>query len=199
MASRSSAPLSHHHDNSADNRLPGDSPAGTLPSLLSVVPAPNGAHHKSPPADAVEAGSGRVVAEIAQVVSRQILGRPLSEDELMDVLLSTSQTIAAATESIRLKTQAALSASQPAPNSDKHGVTPPELARRWGVKPDKVLGWIRSGELAAINLAENPAGRPRYLIEESAIEAFASRRASQSTPATAKRPRRQTSSVTEFF
>jgi excisionase family DNA binding protein len=39
--------------------------------------------------------------------------------------------------------------------------TPPEIARRLGVGPEKVLAWIRSGELAAVNLATTRHGRPR--------------------------------------
>ncbi len=26
-------------------------------------------------------------------------------------------------------------------------LTPPELGRRWGLDPHKIVGWIRSGEL----------------------------------------------------
>ena len=55
-------------------------------------------------------------------------------------------------------------------------LTPPQLARRFGVGPDKVLAWIRSGELPAINGAAKPNGRPRYLIDKADVEAFEARR-----------------------
>lgn len=52
-------------------------------------------------------------------------------------------------------------------------VTPPELAARWGISPDKILFWIQSGELRAIDASLLPGrGRPRYLIDEDDIEAF---------------------------
>jgi excisionase family DNA binding protein len=35
----------------------------------------------------------------------------------------------------------------------KKKLTPPEIARLWGVSADKVLTWIRSGELKAMNAA----------------------------------------------
>jgi len=55
-------------------------------------------------------------------------------------------------------------------------LTPPQLARRFGVGPDKVLMWIRNGELPAINGATKPNGRPRYLIDIADVEAFEARR-----------------------
>jgi len=76
--------------------------------------------------------------------------------------------------------------------------TPPELASRWRVSADKVLGFIRRGELRAINLATLLGGRPRYrIIAEDAI-AFEERRAVKQTPPTQRR-RRRSSQVTEFF
>ena len=55
-------------------------------------------------------------------------------------------------------------------------VTPPELAKRWGISPDKVLSWIRNGELPAIDASTRRGGRPRYLIDEEDILAFEERR-----------------------
>src|SRR5260370_40868370 len=42
--------------------------------------------------------------------------------------------------------------------------TPPEVARLWRCKPETVVAFIRSGELAAINLARRTAKRPRWRI-----------------------------------
>ena len=55
---------------------------------------------------------------------------------------------------------------------DACSFSPPELARRWRVSPDKVVGWIRSGELAAFNVAARPGGRPRWRVSPEAMAAF---------------------------
>ena len=44
-------------------------------------------------------------------------------------------------------------------------LTPPQLARKWGVSHAKIVTLIRSGELVAINMATTRGGRPRYLID----------------------------------
>lgn len=80
-------------------------------------------------------------------------------------------------------------------------ISPPKLAKRWGIDPAKVLTWIRVGELRAIDASSRQGGRPRYLIDERDIEAFEQRRAVASSPALAARrqQRRQTAGVIEFF
>jgi hypothetical protein len=55
-------------------------------------------------------------------------------------------------------------------------ITPRALARRYRVSPDKILAWIRSGELRAVNIATKPGGRPRYAIDEADVAAFEERR-----------------------
>ena len=60
---------------------------------------------------------------------------------------------------------------------NREKLTPPELARLWGISPDKVLSWIRTGELRAINAAKSTNGRPRYLIDVKDVEEFENRRA----------------------
>ncbi|QEG41342.1 helix-turn-helix domain-containing protein [Roseimaritima ulvae] len=55
--------------------------------------------------------------------------------------------------------------------------TPPQAAEVLGVTPDKVLLWIKSGELPASNLAANPNGeRPRWRIAEDDLARFLFRR-----------------------
>lgn len=56
--------------------------------------------------------------------------------------------------------------------AQKSTFTPPEVARRYRIATKKVLGWIRSGELVAINLANRGCTRPRYVISAESIEAF---------------------------
>lgn len=80
--------------------------------------------------------------------------------------------------------------------------TPPGLARRWGISPEKVLKWIRTGELHAIDAATELGRRPRYLIDEADIVAFEARRSTTQQPSPDQQPRRRKqnrSQVIEFF
>ena len=54
----------------------------------------------------------------------------------------------------------------------RRNLTPPEVAKRYGVATTKVLLWIRTGELAALNFANRGCTRPRYSITPEAIAAF---------------------------
>jgi hypothetical protein len=54
---------------------------------------------------------------------------------------------------------------------------PGELAARWGVAIDKVLLFIRTGELRAFNVATKTSRRPRYRITEEAVSEFETARA----------------------
>ncbi len=54
----------------------------------------------------------------------------------------------------------------------KQKLRPREVAREYGVSVDKVLAWIRSGELRAINAATSQVGRPRFLISRADLAAF---------------------------
>jgi excisionase family DNA binding protein len=51
-------------------------------------------------------------------------------------------------------------------------MTPPEIAKRFSVSVKKVLEWIRTGELPALNLARRACNRPRYSISVEALETF---------------------------
>jgi hypothetical protein len=81
-------------------------------------------------------------------------------------------------------------------------LTPPDLARRWGVSTTKIVNFIKSGELRAINIAAHRKNRPRYLIDVADIAAFEKSRSvvPDTGPRTANilRPRR-TGNVREFF
>jgi len=79
--------------------------------------------------------------------------------------------------------------------------TPPQIAEAYGVSPDKVLGWIRSGELQAINIATRATGRrPRYVVRESDLRAFEDRRAAVAPPKLPSRPHRpKLPQVRQFF
>lgn len=62
--------------------------------------------------------------------------------------------------------------------SNSDALTPPQVAKLFGVNPDKVLSWIRKGELHAVNVTAN-GGRPKYRIASADLEAFKLRRTPQ--------------------
>ena len=80
----------------------------------------------------------------------------------------------------------------------KTKLTPPELARQWGIDVAKVLKWIKSGELRAVNLATTRTGRPRYAIDQADMAIFEASRAVH-PPAPRVRRRRRDPAIIEFF
>ena len=67
----------------------------------------------------------------------------------------------------RSRTAAVASAHRPPAT-----LSPRALAARWSVCVDKVLNFIRSGELRAFNVASKTSKRPRYRISMSEVERF---------------------------
>jgi len=66
----------------------------------------------------------------------------------------------------------------------------------------KVLHWIHTGQLEAIDVSERPGGRPRWRIPEDAWERFCRQRSNQATtpPVRApKRRRRRDEGVIQFY
>lgn len=78
-------------------------------------------------------------------------------------------------------------------------ITPPQLASRWGIGDEKVLAWIHSGELRAIDASTKRGGRPRYLIDEVDIAAFEAKRAVTQPPKQRRSRRRAPTEVVEFL
>lgn len=77
-------------------------------------------------------------------------------------------------------------------------LTPPQVAECYGVDVKKIVGWIKRGELRAVNVATTTGGRPRYRISPSDLAAFENARAAGPTPRIARR-RRKDPGVIEFF
>lgn len=78
--------------------------------------------------------------------------------------------------------------------------TPALLAELWGVDEKKVLRFIATGELVAINLAQRSSGRPRWRISEEAAQAFLDRRQSRvPSPRTTSSRRKKATNVVEFY
>jgi hypothetical protein len=73
------------------------------------------------------------------------------------------------------------------------------VAQRYGIDPAKVLAWIRSGELRAMNAATTRNGRPRYLIDEADLAAFELARSTTPTPKPQRRRRQAGGDVIQFF
>lgn len=77
-------------------------------------------------------------------------------------------------------------------------LTPPQVAKRLAVKPDKVRNWIARGELRAVDLADRRGGRPRWRIDPVDLELFLAGRAAK-PPSPAPRRRRPKGAFTEFI
>lgn len=81
------------------------------------------------------------------------------------------------------------------PPADTHlsptaGYTVRNLAKRYRVSPDKIRGFIRRGELAAINTATALCGKPRWVVMPEALAAFERRRQAGPPPKPQRRRRR---------
>jgi hypothetical protein len=53
---------------------------------------------------------------------------------------------------------------------------PAQVAEMWGVSHDKVLEFIKSGELRAFNVASKTSRRPQFKIPSAALREFEERR-----------------------
>jgi hypothetical protein len=86
-------------------------------------------------------------------------------------------------------------------HSIRQKLTPPQLAKLWGISSEKVLGWIASGQLRAINAASHlNSPRPRFLIDKADIAAFEAQRSTQpEVPARRRRRRPSDANVIKFF
>lgn len=85
---------------------------------------------------------------------------------------------------------------------DRTKLTPPTVAKQWGVSADTVVGWIRSGQLKAIDVSSRPGvGRPRFRIDQADLIAFENSRAVHAPPLRPVRRRRtkEDSHIIRFF
>ncbi len=55
-------------------------------------------------------------------------------------------------------------------------LNPAQVAAMWGISHDKVLEFIKDGELVAFNVASKTSRRPRYKISMAAVKAFEEQR-----------------------
>ena len=74
-----------------------------------------------------------------------------------------------------------------------------DLCERYGVGEHTVLGWIRSGELRAVNVGRRPGGKkPRWRIATEALAAFEALR-TPSPPPPRTRNRKQPVDIVRFY
>ena len=78
-------------------------------------------------------------------------------------------------------------------------LSPPQVGRVLGVAPEKVIDWIRSGELRAIDVASRGSSRPRYRIDPDDLAAFEERRRVVPAPEPSRRRRKDNPNITEYF
>ena len=70
------------------------------------------------------------------------------------------------------------------------GLTVADVARRYRVGEDKVRGWIRRGELAAVNTADRRCARPRFVVTMESLAAFERGRAAAEPPKATRQRKR---------
>jgi excisionase family DNA binding protein len=70
------------------------------------------------------------------------------------------------------------------------GLTTADAAKLLRVSEDKIRGWIRTGELAAVNTAGPRSGKPRFVILPHAIEQFLVARSATPPPQPPRRKKR---------
>jgi hypothetical protein len=79
------------------------------------------------------------------------------------------------------------------------GLSPRDLCHRYKVGLDKVLGWIRRGELKAVNVATALCGKPRWVVTPEAIAEFERMRAGGLPPKKERRRQRNPPDFVDFY
>ena len=72
-----------------------------------------------------------------------------------------------------------------------------EIAQQLAVKPERVIAWIRAGQLRAVNVGDGLV-KPRFRIAPADLEDFLAARTVQ-PPARPARRRRHVEGITEYF
>lgn len=77
-------------------------------------------------------------------------------------------------------------------------LTPAQAAELLGIATGKVLGWIQSGELSAVDVSAARGQRPRWRIDPAEWDRFINARRSSPPPKLSK-PRKLRGTVTKFI
>ena len=76
----------------------------------------------------------------------------------------------------------------------------PETAKLLRINESKLIHWIRTGELTAIDLSQNRNQRPRWKVSREELDRFLRSRQSTPAPEPPKRQRKKTTaSKRKFF
>jgi len=73
-----------------------------------------------------------------------------------------------------------------------------DIQERYGVGEHTVLGWIRLGDLRAVNVSRQLGRRPNWRVTEEALQDFELLRSPTTVPKRTRRRRRPTD-VIEFY
>ena len=75
-----------------------------------------------------------------------------------------------------------------------------DMCERFGVGEHTVLGWIRSGELKAVNVGRRPGlKKPRWRITPEALAAFEQLRTPTATPPVTRRRKKSADTEVVFY
>jgi excisionase family DNA binding protein len=138
--------------------------------------------------DKIIAGERAIVYEVADMMARagfhrlHTIGLALHVDETSEPVKNFLSRCLKALQSRRR-------AGSKGPAQESEMLTPPDVARRYGVSPDTVRGWIASGGLHAVNVSK--CRRPRYRIPLEALKDFDKRHLPRIVPALPAQRRRR--------
>jgi excisionase family DNA binding protein len=85
------------------------------------------------------------------------------------------------------------------PTASPRFLSAPAVAHLLGIDHSKVLRWIASGELPAIDVSQNHGGRPRWRVDPADLDSFLLRRRTRSAPAAGPRRQRMPNRIVEYF
>ncbi|MGD0901149.1 MAG: helix-turn-helix domain-containing protein [Thermoguttaceae bacterium] len=136
--------------------------------------------HENPDEEKIIAGEQAIVYEVADMMARAgfphlhaiALVLPVGEDsEPVKNFLSRCLTALRSKRRARSKGLA----------RESDMLTPPQVARRYGVSPDTVRAWIASGDLRAMNVGKGK--RPRYRVPVESLKELDAKRVPKVVPA----------------
>jgi hypothetical protein len=76
----------------------------------------------------------------------------------------------------------------PGPAADMTVYNPTQVAKLWGISHDKVLEFIKTGELRAFNVASKNSRRPQFKIPSAALREFEEQRSGREPARSVPRP-----------
>ena len=76
----------------------------------------------------------------------------------------------------------------PGPAADMTVYNPAQVAKLWGISHDKVLEFIKTGELRAFNVASKNSRRPQFKIPSAALREFEEQRSGREPARSVSRP-----------